>query len=95
MSSARRESIKLIGNNSNAILVDATLNCLPVLVRTRQTISNKIMSTVLNFNPFKKVHDGIGGKEKVLIRSMERTTRLFLMNIYRKLVLVASHKLPI
>ena len=67
--------------------MDATLNCLSLLVRNRQSISNKIITTILNFNPFKRAHDGLSGKEKILIKSMERTARLFLLNVYRKLVL--------
>ena len=83
-----KKSSGLKYKHSNAILVDATLNCLSLLVRTRQTISNKIISTILNFNPFKNVNDGTSGKEKVFLKSMERTTRLFLMNYYRKYVCV-------
>ena len=36
------------------ILVDATLNCLAILIRTRPPISTKIISAILNFNPMKQ-----------------------------------------
>ena len=66
------------------MLVNATLNCLGVLVRSRQSIANKIVSTVLSFNPLKLANGPMSPKLKVQIKSMERTTRLFLMNILRR-----------
>ncbi|MCJ1474275.1 hypothetical protein MMC13_002933 [Lambiella insularis] len=70
--------------NSDAVLVNATLNCLSILVRTRQTIANKIVSAVLNFNPLRLANVPMSSKSKVHVKSMERTTRAFLMNIYRR-----------
>ncbi|MCJ1296551.1 hypothetical protein MMC34_008117 [Xylographa carneopallida] len=70
--------------SSDAVLVNATLNCLSILVRTRGSIANKIVSTILSFNPSKLVNTPMSPKAKVHIRSMERTTRAFLMNIYRR-----------
>ena len=69
---------------SDAVLVNATLNCLGGLVRSRQSIANKIVSTVLNFNPLKLANSPMTPKLKVQIKSMERTTRAFLMNILRR-----------
>ncbi|MCJ1378400.1 hypothetical protein MMC17_001498 [Xylographa soralifera] len=70
--------------SSDAVLVNATLNCLSVLVRTRGSIANKIVSTVLSFNPLKLANTPMSPKSKVHIKSMERTTRAFLMNVYRR-----------
>ena len=66
---------------SDAILVDATLNCLSLLVKSRQSISSRIINVVLSFNPFKHAHPGLSTKEKVLLRSMEKTMKAFLLNI--------------
>ena len=55
-----------------------------MLLRTRQSISNKIMSAILNFNPLKQVNSPMTPKAKVQIKSMERTTRALLMNMYRR-----------
>ncbi|MCJ1388068.1 hypothetical protein MMC18_000912 [Xylographa bjoerkii] len=70
--------------SSDAVLVNATLNCLSILVRTRGSIANKIVSTILSFNPLKVANTPMSPKSKVHIKSMERTTRAFLMNVYRR-----------
>jgi symplekin len=60
------------------ILVDATLNCLAILIRSRPPISTKIVSAVLNFNPMKQANAPMTPRLMVIIRSMERTTRALL-----------------
>ena len=40
-------------NSTDALLVTATLNSLGSLVKSRPSVANKIISTVLNYNPFK------------------------------------------
>ena len=69
---------------SDAVLVDGTLNCLMILVRTRPSVANKIVSAVLNFNPFKSASPPFTPKAKILLKSMERTIRAFLLNILRR-----------
>lgn len=69
---------------SDAVLINATLNCLSTLLRTRQSIANKIMSAILSFNPMKQANSPMTPKAKVQIKSMERTTRALLMNILRR-----------
>ena len=69
---------------SNPILIDATLNCLMLLVRSRQSIANKIIGAVLNFNPLKNAKPTLTPGERVVLRSTERNTRLFLVNIIRR-----------
>ncbi|KAK4042204.1 hypothetical protein C8A01DRAFT_44727 [Parachaetomium inaequale] len=71
-------------NSSDALLVDATLNCLSILTRTRPNTSNRILNTVLNFNPLKLANSPMTPKTKVLIRSLEKTTRMFLTHLLRR-----------
>jgi symplekin len=65
-------------NSMDPILVDATLNCLAILIRSRPPISTKIVSAVLNFNPMKQANTPMTPRLMVIIRSMERTTRALL-----------------
>ncbi|KAF2146618.1 uncharacterized protein K452DRAFT_262560 [Aplosporella prunicola CBS 121167] len=69
---------------SDALLVTATLNSLGSLIRTRASIANKIVSTVLNFNPLKLANSPMTPKTKVMMKSMERTTRALLLNVIKK-----------
>ncbi|OCK96924.1 uncharacterized protein K441DRAFT_656220 [Cenococcum geophilum 1.58] len=71
-------------DTSDALLVTATLNSLGTLIRSRPSISNKIISTVLNFNPLKLANSPMTPKVKVMVKSMERTTRALLLNIIKK-----------
>lgn len=71
---------------SDAILVDATLNCLGILLRTRQSIANKIISAILKFNPLKQANSPLSTKTRIQIRSMEKSTRALLLHVYRKYV---------
>lgn len=73
---------------SDAVLVNATLNCLGILIRSRPFIANKILSAVLNFNPLKQANSPMTPKLKVIIKSMERTTKALLMNINKRFVAV-------
>ncbi|KAI0111445.1 hypothetical protein F4814DRAFT_422512 [Daldinia grandis] len=71
-------------NSSDALIVDATLNTLSILVRNRPATSNRIVNTVLNFNPLKLANSPLTPKTKVLIKSMEKTTRMLLMHLSRR-----------
>ncbi|KAI5240449.1 hypothetical protein E4T43_06112 [Aureobasidium subglaciale] len=72
-------------NSTDALLVTATLNSLGSLVKTRPSVANKIISTVLNYNPFKLATSSpVSPTHKVMIRSMTRTTTAFLLNIIKK-----------
>lgn len=66
------------------LLVNATLNCLPILIRTRQSISQKIINAVLEFNPWKQVNPSITPTMRVGIKSMERTTKALLVNTMKR-----------
>ncbi|KAL8720671.1 MAG: hypothetical protein Q9225_002500 [Loekoesia sp. 1 TL-2023] len=69
---------------SDAILVNATLNCLGTLIRTRPNAANKIITAILNFNPLKQTNSPMSSKMRVQIKSMERTTRTVLLNVLRR-----------
>ncbi|KAK3341242.1 hypothetical protein B0T25DRAFT_335481 [Lasiosphaeria hispida] len=71
-------------NSSDALLVDATLNTLSVLIRSRPTTSNRILNTVLNFNPLKLANSPMTPRTKVLIKSMEKTTRILLIHLLKR-----------
>ncbi|OJD18619.1 hypothetical protein AJ78_01390 [Emergomyces pasteurianus Ep9510] len=71
-------------NSSDPILVNATLNCLPIMIRTRQSISSKIVNAILDFNPLKQANAPITPTIRVNIKSMERTTRALLINIMKR-----------
>jgi len=73
--------------HSDAILVNATINCLGILIRTRPTIANKILETLLNFNPINVDHGPLTPTMRVKIKSMERTTRAVLINLLKRSVL--------
>ena len=69
---------------SEALLVDATLNTLSVLIRARPSTSSRILNAVLSFNPFKLAHSPMTPRTKVLIKSMEKTTRMLLMHLSKR-----------
>ncbi|KAI1470368.1 uncharacterized protein F4812DRAFT_417279 [Daldinia caldariorum] len=71
-------------NSSDALIVDATLNTLSILVRNRPATSNRIVNTILNFNPLKLASSPLTPRTKVLIKSMEKTTRMLLIHLSRR-----------
>ncbi|KAK5117634.1 hypothetical protein LTR62_005057 [Meristemomyces frigidus] len=74
-------------NSSDALVVTATLNSLAALVHRRASISNKILMTVLNFNPLTPAKAGLaamGGRERVALKSMTKTTMSFLVNVLKR-----------
>ena len=84
--------IKRLTQTSDALLVNATLNCLAPLIRTRQSIANKIINTVLEFYPAKHVHPPFTPTIRVSVKSMERTARALLINILKKYVVILAAK---
>jgi len=69
------------------LFVTATLNSLGSLVKTRASVANKIISTVLNYNPLLLAQTTpVTAKNKVMVRSMTRTVIVFLKNILAKYV---------
>ncbi|KAI6246940.1 mRNA cleavage and polyadenylation specificity factor complex subunit pta1 [Erysiphe necator] len=71
-------------NLSDAILIDATLNSLSILICSRPQLSNKILSVILNFNPFKHIKIPISPKTQVVVKSLEKTTRQLLIHVLKR-----------
>lgn len=73
-------------SRSDAILINSTLNCVAVLIRTRPAVANKIISVILNYNPLKLANSPMNPTLKVSLKSMERTTRAVLKNVNKTYV---------
>ncbi|KAF5876180.1 putative mrna cleavage and polyadenylation specificity factor complex subunit protein [Botrytis fragariae] len=71
-------------NSSDAVLVDATLNSLSILIRARPHVANKILNVLLNFNPLKLANSPMTPKLRVMVKSMEKTTRSLLIHISKR-----------
>lgn len=71
---------------SDGLLITGTLNSLGVLMHRRPIAVNKILNSVLSFNPIKLANSPLTPKNKVIIKSIERTTRALLVNIVRRYV---------
>ncbi|KAG9234339.1 hypothetical protein BJ875DRAFT_461740 [Amylocarpus encephaloides] len=69
---------------SDAVLVDATLNSLSILIRTRPQVANRILNVILNFNPLKQANSPMTPKLRVMVKSMEKTTRLLLVDVNKR-----------
>ena len=67
--------------------VSATLNCLAILLRTRPFLSSKILGAILNFNPFHLHDGGMGLAQKLQLRSLEKTIRIFFYSILKRYVM--------
>jgi hypothetical protein len=76
---------------SDAILIDATLNTLSILIRARPHVANRILNVILNFNPLKQANSPMTPKLRVMVKSMEKTTRLLLIHINKR---YANYVLP-
>ncbi|KAH7328906.1 mRNA cleavage and polyadenylation specificity factor complex subunit [Stachybotrys elegans] len=76
--------LSTLQESSDALVVDATLNCLSILVRTRPGTSNRIVNALLSFNPLKLANSPMTPKSKVMIKSMEKTTRLLLIHLTKR-----------
>ncbi|KAJ5902380.1 hypothetical protein N7495_002908 [Penicillium taxi] len=69
---------------SDPLLVNATLNCLAPLIRTRQSIASKIINVVLEFYPAKHVRPPFTPTVRISVKSMERTARALIINLVKK-----------
>ncbi|KAF2435728.1 hypothetical protein EJ08DRAFT_286859 [Tothia fuscella] len=70
-------------HHSDALLVTAVINGLGGLVRLRATIANRIITAILNFNPFRLTSSPMNTANKLMIKSMEKTTSIFLANLLK------------
>ncbi|KAB8230194.1 RNA-processing protein PTA1 [Aspergillus alliaceus] len=71
-------------DESDPLLVNATLNCLAVLIRTRQSIGNKIINAILSFVPARQARTPVTPAVRVGVKSMERTARAFMIHIMKR-----------
>ncbi|CAK7216793.1 hypothetical protein SBRCBS47491_002948 [Sporothrix bragantina] len=75
-------------NSSDALIVDATLNTLSILVRTRPATGNRALNAILNFNPLRLASNSNGApitpRTRVMVRSMEKTTRMLLIHLMKR-----------
>jgi symplekin len=63
----------------------ATINAVAGLVRSRASIANKIINTILAYNPLKLAVDRpLTTKDKIMIRSVERTIRALFFNVMKR-----------
>jgi len=69
---------------SDGLVITATLNSLGMLIHRRPIAANKILSSLFKFNPLKLANAPMTPKNKVLIKSIERTTRALMMNIMKR-----------
>ena len=71
-------------------MIDATLNSLSILIRSRPSISNKILNAILSFNPLKLANSPMTPKLRVMVKSMEKTVRQLLIHVNKRYVHTVS-----
>ncbi|KAL3964055.1 hypothetical protein ACCO45_001059 [Purpureocillium lilacinum] len=76
--------LSVLQESSDALIVDATLNCLSILVRTRPATSGRILNAMLNFNPLQAATSPMTPKNKVMVKSMEKTARMLLLHLTKR-----------
>ncbi|KAL5612343.1 hypothetical protein BROUX41_000125 [Berkeleyomyces rouxiae] len=70
--------------SSDGLLIDATLNCLAILVRARQNIGSRILNVVINFDPHQNTTAALSPKEMVMMKSLVKTIRIFLLGFMKR-----------
>jgi symplekin len=81
-----KDNVAALTGYSDGLVVTATLNTLGMLMHRRPIAANKILNSVLNFNPLKLANSPMTPKNKVIMKSIERTTRALLVNIMKRYV---------
>ncbi|KAI1068243.1 hypothetical protein LB507_004849 [Fusarium sp. FIESC RH6] len=76
--------LSALQESSDALIVDATLNCMSIIIRTRPATSSRIINALLSFNPLKLANSPLTPKTRVMIRSMEKTTRMLLIHLVKR-----------
>lgn len=76
--------LSILQESTDALVIDATLNCLSILIRTRPETSTRILNAVFAFNPLKLAESGMSARTKVMVKSMEKTSRLLLIHLSRR-----------
>jgi hypothetical protein len=80
--------LALLTGHSDGLVITATLNSLGMLIHRRPIAANKILSSLFKFNPLKLANAPMTPKNKVVIKSIERTTRALMMNIMKRYALL-------
>ena len=70
-------------SNSDPTLITATLNNLAQIIKSRPPLAPKVIGAVIAFNPFVKLPRAVTIHDKLMVLSVEKTTRVLLMNIMR------------
>ena len=76
--------LHVLQESNDALVVDATINCLSILVRARPGTSSRIMNALLNFDPLKLAISPMSSKTKVMVKSMEKTARILLVHLSKR-----------
>ncbi|TQS31894.1 hypothetical protein Golomagni_07812, partial [Golovinomyces magnicellulatus] len=76
--------LSVLQESNDALVVDATLNSLSILIRTRPETSNRILNAVFNFNPLTLAPNPMTPRMKVMIKSMEKTARMLLIHLTKR-----------
>jgi symplekin len=84
-------TLAMLTGQSDGLVVTATLNSLGILMQRRPIAANKILNSVLNFNALKLANSPMTPKNKVILKSIERTTRALLVNIMKKYVHLCAY----
>ncbi|KAF2850807.1 hypothetical protein T440DRAFT_424417 [Plenodomus tracheiphilus IPT5] len=84
LDSHRQTAETRLTQHSDGLLVTGTLNSLGMLLHRRPVAANKILNSIFNFNPLKLANSPMTPKNKVIIKSIERTTRALLINIMKR-----------
>jgi symplekin len=79
-----RYALAHLTGHSDGLVITATLNSLGMLIHRRPIAANKILSSLFKFNPLKLANAPMTPKNKVIIKSIERTTRALMMNIMKR-----------
>ncbi|KAF2196569.1 hypothetical protein GQ43DRAFT_444994 [Delitschia confertaspora ATCC 74209] len=72
------------GEHSDALLITATLNCLGTLLQRRPVVTNRVLQSVLAFNPLKLANSPMTPKNKVMMKSIEKTNKMLLTNYMKR-----------
>ena len=78
--------IKYLTKDSDALLITATLNCLGSLLQRRPQVANRVLQSLLNFNPLKLANSPMTPKNKVMMKSIEKTNKMLLTNFMKQYV---------
>ena len=83
MSLSKSRDVYFTDCNSDPLLIDATMNSLAILLKTRPVVQAKILQVILNYNPLRAAGGPMTPRMVVVIKSLQRTTRALLRFVMR------------